>query len=230
MALLVTGCAGSSSDGEGSGDPTAESLFDGRYCEVLLAETEGASAIISVFNTVQLNECPAELWDELDTEQIADEQQVFLATLNGPRFWTIDGGASGEAVTGQIEEFGGIAMQKVAELELPLTRALELQSSADPYAEIVVDRDNAWVFFAGREVYELTSPNGAVYVMQSYSHQVDATLTSADLPLLGTRLDVPSGWTFAARTLDSELVVQATGQATVLQDELRNTYQKREGP
>ncbi len=89
-----------------------------------------------------------------------------------------------------------------------------------------MDRDNTWIFREGREVYELIDPDGDAYVMQSYSHQVDDTLTSADLPSLGERLQLPAGWSFRARVVPSDLVVQATGQATVTQDELRNTYQK----
>ena len=224
LTLVAIGCGSSSSDGSTGGDEA--SLFESRYCEVLMADVEGDMAIVSVFNTVGLNECPSELWEALNTDEIAREQEVFLALLNGPRFWAIDDAAGGDAATGEIEEFGGIAMQKVAEIRLPLDQALELQSRADPYADGVVDRDNAWIFSAGREVYELVNPDGEAYVMQSYSHQVDDALTSADLPSLGSRLQLPAGWTFRARVVPSELVVQATGQAIVTQDELRNSYQK----
>ena len=68
--LLALGC-GSSSGGGDSGEREAASLFGTRYCEVLLAETANGFATISVYNTVSLNQCPAELWDALDTEQIA---------------------------------------------------------------------------------------------------------------------------------------------------------------
>jgi hypothetical protein len=224
LTLVATGC-GSSSSGDGAAG-NERSLFDSRYCEVFLVEIEGDVAIVNVFNTVGFSECRSELWDVLDTDEIADEQGVSLAVLNGPRFWVIDGAAAGDAVTAEIENFGGITMQKVAEIQLPLAQALELQSRANPYAEVVVDRDNAWVFSAGREIYELIDPDGGAYVMQSYSHQVDDGLTSAVLPSLGDRLQLPAGWTFRARLVPSELVLQATGQAIVTQDELRNTYQK----
>ncbi len=223
LAWVAIGCGSSSSGGAG-GDELG--LFDSRYCEVFLVEVEGDVAIVNVFNTVGLNECPSEPWEALDTDEIAEEQGVLMAVLNGPRFWTVDGAAGGDAATGETEEFGGIEMQKVAEIRLPLAQALELLDRADPYAEFVVDRDNAWIYSAGREVYELVDPDGGAYVMQSYSHQVDDALTSADLPSLGERLQLPAGWTFRARVVPSELVVQATGQAIVTQDELRNTYQK----
>jgi hypothetical protein len=232
VLLVAVSCSSNASTNGGggsggSGERGVASLFDTRYCEILLADVEGDTATIRVFNTVGLNDCPADRWEALDVEQIAEEQAVFVAFANGPRYWTIDAASGGDAATGEVEELGGIEMQKVAELELPLARALELQSSADPFADVIVDRDNAWTYNTGREVYELVNPEGDVYVMQSYSHQVDDTLTSADLPSLEERLELPAGWTFRARLVTTELVVSATGQATVIQDELRNTYQKR---
>ena len=88
-------------------------------------------------------------------------------------------------------------------------------------------RDNTWIYYVGREVYELVAPDGKVHIMQSYSHQVDNTLSSKDLPGLGARLKPPIGWSFRARTLTATLELKATGTATVVQDELKNTYQLR---
>lgn len=54
---------------------------------------------------------------------------------------------------------------------------------------------------------------------------VDLTLTEANLGGLGQRLAMPEGWSFRTRILDDELVVDTTATiATVLQDELENTY------
>jgi hypothetical protein len=84
------------------------------------------------------------------------------------------------------------------------------------------------VFAAGREIHELTAPDGSVYVMQSFSVEVDPTLGVDRLAELGPRLDLPEGWTFASRVLDDELVVEdLDGRAVVVQDALRNTYQSR---
>ncbi len=97
-----------------------------------------------------------------------------------------------------------------------------------PYADTSVERSTEFVFAEGREVYELTAPDGSIYVMQSYSVEVDPMLALDVLPELGDRLEPPDGWTFQARVLDEELVVEdIDGIATVVQDELRNTYQLR---
>jgi hypothetical protein len=74
-------------------------------------------------------------------------------------------------------------------------------------------------------VYELTSSTGETYVMQTWSQTVDPELTEADLSGLGTRLTLPTGWTFGARTLSSPLqIVTTTASAQVLQDDLKNSY------
>jgi hypothetical protein len=56
---------------------------------------------------------------------------------------------------------------------------------------------------------------------------VDESLTLDDLPTLGSRLELPEGWAYQARTLDADLVLIADGEATVIQDDLSNTYQRR---
>ncbi len=75
-------------------------------------------------------------------------------------------------------------------------------------------------------MYELLAPNGAIYVMQSYAQIVDPTLEESALAGLGARLELPTGWTFRARTLDAPLLVTTRGEATVVQDELQNTYSR----
>jgi hypothetical protein len=62
--------------------------------------------------------------------------------------------------------------------------------------------------------------------MQTYSQIIDETLTSADLAGLDARIDQPEGWTFTVRTLTEDLAVNSTGVATVIQDDLQNTYQR----
>ena len=62
--------------------------------------------------------------------------------------------------------------------------------------------------------------------MQAYAEIVDKTLSYDDLPALGARLKLPSGWRYSTMTPDQDLVLGANGKATVIQDELENTYQK----
>lgn len=100
-----------------------------------------------------------------------------------------------------------------------------LLEAAKPYLPHSVNRTAAFIFDAGQRVYELTAPDGTTYVMQTYSVQIDPTLTEAQLTDLGSRLKVPEGWTYSSRILDSQFRIEtATTAAHVLQDELGNSY------
>jgi hypothetical protein len=83
------------------------------------------------------------------------------------------------------------------------------------------------VFFfdAGSEVHELVNPDGVAYIMQAYCVAVDPGLNASNLKDVGSRLKMPEGWSFRTRILDEEIVVDTSGtRATVLQDELENSY------
>ena len=62
-------------------------------------------------------------------------------------------------------------------------------------------------------------------VMQTYSQTVDKTVTLGDLPGLASRLSLPTGWRYEARTPAEPLRVDTTGRdACVTQDDLGNSY------
>ena len=42
----------------------------------------------------------------------------------------------------------------------------------------------------------------------------------------GDRLKLPTGWRYTSLTPETDLVLGAKGTATVVQDEIENTYQK----
>lgn len=200
--------------------PSVEGMRGERYCEVLLLTPDGEGATATVFSSYGLNDCPPEQWTSLDATAIAAENEVPIAFLNGPRYWTIDAvqkQPSGDRVQ---QTFGPILMNQLA--------TVKVASRADavlPYVASAVSRSTIFTFDAGSEVYELTDPAGVKYVMQSWSQQVDPTLTEADLAGLGARLTLPTGWTFTSRTLTAPLqVVTLDEPARVLQDDFRNSY------
>jgi len=195
-----------------------ENLRGQRYGEVIL-DYEGDVAHVEVFNSFLLNECPDELWQRLDPVMIARQYGATIAVLNGPRYWMMDGVAKVANVEPVVRDFGGIAMRRVATIEL------EGLLVSNYYQERTVNRGALFLFDAGRPVHLLYSETGASYVMQAYCVGVDASLNQVGLTTLGERLDLPKGWSYETRILDDELVVDTTTRvATVLQDELQNTY------
>jgi len=189
-----------------------------RYCEIFVAMRPGAAATAAVFNTVGLNDCPADEWQALDVNKLKKELKATMVILNGPRYFIMDRNAL--ANPGDVKNSDGLDARLVAQLEI------KQRQKRAPYTENTVDRQSQYVYERGKNVYELVSPDGRVFIMQSYSQEVDETLDEQRLPLLATRLKLPKGWRYRIRRLDDDLVVRNSGtQAHVIQDELRNTYQ-----
>ena len=230
VPATVGSTAGTSSPGTSGPDTSVpssgvvSSIRTERYCEVLLVDLVEGVATAEVNVSFPLNDCPAERWERLDPAQIAADRGVSLAVLNGPRYWLVDSITKDRpGPPPEEQDFGGIGMYPQATVEIG-----SLAEAAVPYVPREVERATVFTFDAGQTVYELTAPDGGTYVMQSWSQQRDPDLVEADLAGLGARLQLPAGWTYGSRILDADLeVVTTTTPATVLQDELANSYSKR---
>ncbi|HVC70479.1 MAG TPA: hypothetical protein VNC61_09535 [Acidimicrobiales bacterium] len=191
-----------------------------RYGEVLAVFHSDAGLRAEVYGTQMLNDCPQELWLTLDPAVIAQEMGALFVKLNGPRHWMLDGlGQKTAVVDPVIRDFNGLTMRRIATVDLGDN------PSVQPYLERYVNRGAVFFFDKGSPVYELLNPDGLAYVMQAYCIAVDPTLTEESLPSLGGRLALPEGWSYRRRILGEELVVDTSATiATVVQDELENTY------
>jgi hypothetical protein len=202
-----------------SGNQSRRDLHDARYCEIF--ELRGAipDAKVVVFNTIGLNNCPATRWRAIDPARLASRLGAAAVILNGPRHFLMDS-ASGRV--GKTQTIAGIRMRRAA--TIPIRSASDLVQA--PYTERTIARHNTWRWDRGRRIYELLAPDGTRYVMQSYAQIRDRHLSVPHLRLLGRRLDLPPGWTYRTWRLAHDLVVRARGEATVIQDELLDTYQR----
>lgn len=201
-----------------------DDIRDYRYCEVIPVFRKWLTLKVEVYNTIGQNNCPAELWAELDAEAMAAAYSAEQVKLNGPRFWVINKIAGrGETAAGKIADFGGIEMKLAATIE---TKLWQGAVGSKLYQDNEVQRSTTFTYSAGSMVYELISPAGDVYRMQSYSQIVDPALTIADLETLGERLDLPEGWRYKTRILTQNNELTADGLAYVINDELGNSYQK----
>jgi hypothetical protein len=202
------------------GWPRVEGLRGKRYCEVLLARLVDGRLNAEVYNSYGLNDCPEDAWKALDAGAIKTERGVLAVLLNGPRYWLMDAIEKQPASERQTTTFGSLDMFLAATVDLG-----PIPPNLAPYTEHRVARATVFEFAKGADVYELVDPAGKVYVMQAYSQQQIATLAQPDLPGLAARLTLPAGWSYRVRTLDSTLRVSYAGvEATVLQDDISNTY------
>jgi hypothetical protein len=191
-----------------------------RYGEVIAVFPRDSGFEAEVYGTQMLNDCPEELWRTLEADTIAAELGALAVKLNGPRHWMIDGlGQKVAPAEPVIRDFNGLTMRRIALIDLGGL------PSTSPYTEVHVNRGAVFFFDAGSPVYELVDPDGQAYVLQAYCIGVDPTITQDSLETLGDRLALPPGWAYRSRILTEELVVDTTQTiATVLQDELENSY------
>jgi len=220
-AMLLA--CGDDDDPQQADAPNAVELTRGsRYCEVLAVFPQQGGLLAKVWGTQTLSYCPEDAWDALESDAIQAELGALFVKMNGPRYWLVDK-TTGEAA-GEAER------RKFGDLDMILVATIDLDPDVTPgqyYVEAAINRTTTYHFWADAEIYELFAPDGSTYVMQAYSQIIDPELVEADLPLLGDRLALPEGWSFAPRTLETELVLEVTGQAILVQDELENSYQRR---
>ena len=196
-----------------------------RYCEVLYGKRHLGTLTVKVFNTQGLNACPEALWKALDVKVIEKKNDASFVRLNGPRYWTMDEiKAAGKTAQDVIENFGGIEMSLRATLDVGIKRQL---AGTQFFVPNVVNRNTAFIYKSGTPIYQLTSPQGQIYIMQSYSQIADPNLSMNDLAQLAARLKLPDGWKYTAKTLTQDLVLQAQGKAYVIQDNFYNSYQRQ---
>ena len=214
--LLLTGTATAT---ETAG---RDHLRDIRYCEMLVVSGGPLTLSASVYNTLDLNDCPADAWQALDAKDLARQHEARKVILNGPRHFLMD--EASLTNPGKTVRFGALEARLMAEIKLsPLMVGKE---RTQPYEEIKINRSSRYLFRQGSPIHQLITTDGRRYVMQSYSQQIDSKMDIASLDHLGARLRLPEGWSYQTLVPDRDLILEASGTATVVQDDLLNTYQR----
>lgn len=209
-----------SSTTSASGTKSGTDLRGKRYCEVLLLHGAPEGLTADVYNSYPMNLCPQSQWETLNAQQIAQENQALIALLNGPRYWLMDRIDKTVGTSGPTKDFGGIEMTQRATVLVG-----DPATAQKPYLTHEINRKTVFTFDKGSTVYELTDPQGQKWVMQSWSQEIEPTLSEADLADLTPKLQLPAGWTYASRTLGAPLTIRTVAApAKVTTDDLKNTY------
>jgi hypothetical protein len=193
-----------------------------RYGEVLGVFVRGSDLYAEVWGTQMLHDCPLEWWNSLDPEALKTDLGALGIKMNGPRNWVLDGFGNKTAhIEPVIRDFNGLPMRRIATVEFEPGS----KPGTAPYEIRRVNRGAVFFWDAGTEVYELVRPDGEAYVMQALCTAVDPTIALENLSDLGSKLALPEGWSYRTRILEEDLVVDTSDHlATVVQDELENTY------
>jgi hypothetical protein len=199
-----------------------EGVRDARYCEIIPVARRGLRLVGTVYNTLGLNDCPPAVWEKITEAAMKKRFGALLVVLNGPRHFVMDAiTAGGDTASGATVDAGGLSLIARATIKLRLA-----DMRTKPYRERTIDRETRYMYRVGQPVFLLVRPDGTRYAMQSYAEMTDKSLSYADLPELGSRLKLPAGWRYETMTPDADLMLGAQRKATIVQDDLDDTYQK----
>ena len=200
--------------------------FPEKVEKIQCAYLENGKIHIDVWNTVNFNSCPDFAWSERDLSAIKNELKASRIVDNGPRYWVNDKVESLDENPDkgfEVRQFGDILMAKVATLERSFSSGM--LSFENFYTPNTVKRNTRYTYFSDDWVFTLTDPDGQVYVMQSFSQQVNPDLTYENLHHLEDVLKLPKGWSYEPVLLEEELILESHGETTVVSDDFRNVYQ-----
>ena len=108
-----------------------------------------------------------EAYKKIDPEKLAHELGVDMCAVNSGRFWMID---ELEIVVGEVQDFHGVEMRWAGDM----TGAEMIAQFQSAYTPSLIYRNTNWIFNAGKPVYLLREPEGATWVLQEFTKDVDA--------------------------------------------------------
>jgi hypothetical protein len=197
-------------------------LRDVRYCEVIPSVAGATTTTTSVYNTLTFSRCPRGQWYGITEGLVNRAFGSQSAQLNGPRHWVMDEIMVPPGTNAPTFIFGTLEMGLRATIVTP-NGAPTIGNQF--YVPNQVVRNTTFVYKAGKPIFVLTDPSGNEYVMQSYAQIVEPTLMYKDLRNLDKELRLPLGWQYSTRTLTQDLIMNSNGVATVVNDDLANSYQ-----
>ena len=175
-----------------------------------------------VYTATSVTDVTPETPRKIDPKKLARELEVDMCAVNGGRFWTMD---EMDFQGGDIVDFHGVGMTWAGDM----TGAEMFSQMKNAYVPSLIYRDTNWIWYAGKPVYLLREPGGAVWVMQEYCKDVDPSLTVDNLHQVGSKLNnLLKGWKFETKVLTKDLSLdtsRAGGWAAIIRDELHCTYQ-----
>jgi hypothetical protein len=191
--------------------------------ELFLLQHVGDHFEALVYNTIGQNLCPADVFQAIDLVAVAAEVGCDVVWRNPRRYWMMDDLKFN--VLGEPRELGGLLFNFVAKMQLPLTFDVAGTQADRAYRPMQIHRVNTYTFCAGRPVYMLRSSTEVTWVMQTFTDHIATDLTERGLSNLGDLLDLPEGWRFGSVVIDRDLVIDTTGVANIVPDDLANMYQ-----
>ena len=176
-----------------------------------------SGARVEVYNTTELNDCPADKWDTMDLAKIKEQFGAASFQKNGPHYWMMD---SMSGSFGAKASFNGIEARYVATLDPAIIRQ---SAGTQPYTVFTPTKTQKQVYSKGKPVFELVDPDAHIYVLQARNHEFPIP----SLATLGDKMEqLPAGWQYRTRVLTDDLVLDLSPDETIyaVGDEFHQYY------
>ncbi len=192
------------------------------WCEIIPLVGTPPKQLFHIYTSTFTDDCTEERAAKLDLVALAAELKVPKVALNPGRYWVFDRATI--YAGGEIVDFQGIKVQWAATMT---PEAVAGQLGGKPFTPGAITRDTEWFYSKGKPAYLLRTPEGKVWVLQVISKAKDPSMSMETLDQLGSKLQLPEGWTFEKKVLDKDLSLQprwSNGDAYIMRDNLGNTY------
>lgn len=215
-ALVLTGTAAAAPNMQDAKYETSQQDYENtrnlKYCEMFIFDDDAGT--FDVYNSTDWD-CPDDVWQNMDLDQVAADNGGNRAQQNGPQYWMCD---QLSLFGSEPVDIGGVEMRWGVSFDQSVLGG----DGGGAYAVFSPQKNQIMTYEAGKESYELVDPDGNVYSLQGRK----ADVSMDDLETLGDQLSLPDGWVYRVRVLDEDAVVTMTPdkQNPSVTDELDQTY------
>jgi hypothetical protein len=131
---------------------------------------------------------------------------------------------------------GNLRFSKVGEVRLNLFEAFKKRAwkianvKDNPYTIFNMESNIHYIWNIGNLVHILIAPNGDRYIMYAFTNEVDRDLRWDNLIGLGSKLNLPTGWSYQNLLLSKTITVNPAPaddhRSVIIFDEFNNFYVK----
>jgi hypothetical protein len=184
---------------------------DYAYCEIAPIVGTPSNVVAQFYNTSGTTGpeggCPADAFAAISEKSLSEKLAAAVTYLNptpqtARRHWVMD--EVWVFVAGETVDFEGVNATWMASMS---ARDMLSALNSGPYMGTEIHRRTRYLYANDSTVFLIHTTNKKTYVMQSYATEVDKNLAFDQLPKLGDKLKLPSGWSFESKTLARDLTI-----------------------
>jgi len=197
------------------------------------------SIVLKVYSTYKVEQsCDAKYFYDITLASMNAQSNTFAKsalTLRGSAHgYTMDVNLS--PVTNKFFYVGKLRFSQTGEVRFGLIDAIKKRAWKvanivnSSYTVFFFESQMHYIWNIGTLAHTLIAPNGDQFIMYSFTNEIDTDLTRDNLIGLGSRLNLPDGWSYQNSLLSKTVTVYPTPldnyRSQVIFDEFNNFYVK----